>query len=69
MKSENNNLVKVLIKKNQDCEKLEDALKAILLNTLHRKFNNDEVYKTGVLSNIEIALGKEEYDRLLELYS
>ena len=69
MKKQNNKLVDCLIKKNQDCEKLEDALKAILMNTLHRDFNGDIMYKSGVLSNIRIALGEEKYDYFVELYS
>ena len=69
MKKQNNELVDCLIKKNQDCEILEDALKAILMNTLHRDFNGDIMYKSGVLSNIRIALGEEKYNYFVELYS
>lgn len=65
----NKEIIDCLIKKNQDCQKLEDALCAILMNTLHRDFNGDIMYKSGVLSNIRIALGEEKYNYFVELYS
>ena len=69
MKTKNNELVDCLIKQNQYSQKLEDALKAILLNTLNRDFKGDLMYKNGVLANIKMALGKEAYKSAVELYS
>jgi hypothetical protein len=69
MEKKENELVDLLIKKNQECDKLKDALNAILMNTIHRDFNGDIMYKSGVLSNIEMALGEEEYNRSVELYT
>jgi hypothetical protein len=69
MKNKSNELVDLMIKKNQECEKLKDALKAILQNTIHRDFNGDIVYKSGVLTNIKIALGEEDYNYYVELYT
>lgn len=48
--------------------KMQDALETIMLNTLHREFD-DKLYKSMVLSTIEIALGKEEFEKLEKLYS
>lgn len=68
MKTKNSDIINLLIKKNQYCQKLEDALAAILLNTLNRHFD-DIMYKAGVLTNIKIALGEEKYNYYVELYS
>lgn len=45
-----------------------EALEAILLNTINRNFDGDEIYKVGVLSNIRFALGSDEYDLLVKKY-
>lgn len=58
-------LVDCLIKQSQDMDKMKKALEAILLNTLMQK---DTVYKTGILANIRMALGEEEYERLVNFY-
>jgi len=68
MENETNDLVGCLIKKSQECDKLKDALKAILMNTIHRDFGGDIMYKSGVLSNIKMALG-DEYEYYVELYT
>jgi hypothetical protein len=47
---------------------MKDALQAILINTANRTFNGDFVYKSGVLANIELALGKKEFDRIIKTY-
>ena len=65
----NNKLVDLLIEKTQECEKLKGVLKAILMNTLHRDFDGDTVYKYGVLENIRCVLGEEEYNYFVALYS
>lgn len=52
-----------------DYKKYEDALQAIFLNTINKDFNNNRMYKAGVLMNIEMAVGKEKYNRYMELYS
>lgn len=59
----------ILIKLNQDKDKMEDALKAIFMNTINRDFNGDFIYKSGVLSNIEIAIGKEKIKEWEDLYT
>jgi len=69
MAKKNNDIVDILIKKNKDCQRMEDALAAILMNTIHRDFNGDFLYKAGVLSNIKIAIGEEKYEYYKELYS
>lgn len=69
MKTKNKDLVDCLIKQNQYSQKLEDALKAILLNTINRDFKEDVMYKNGVLGNIKMALGEEKYKSAVELYS
>lgn len=69
MKKQNTEIVDCLIEKNQDCERLEDALRAILINTLLRDFKSDIMYKSGVLHNIRIALGDEKYNYYVDVYS
>lgn len=64
---ENREMVDIFIKEARHVVILEDALKAILLNTLHR--NLDPMYKFGVLCNIKAAFGEEEYERLVDMYS
>ena len=69
MGSETNELINLLTKKSQECDKLEETLGVIILNTLHRDFNGDIMYKSGVLGNIKEALGEEKYNHYVELYS
>jgi hypothetical protein len=69
MAKPNKDIVDILIKKNQDCQIMENALAAILMNTLHRDFNGDFIYKSGVLMNIKMALGDEKYEYYKELYT
>ena len=68
-KKKTDDLVHCLIKSEQKCSLMENSLKAILMNTLNRTFDNDPFYKTGVLSSIQVALGKEKYDYWVEYYS
>ncbi len=49
-------------------EKLEDVLKTIMLNTINREFNDNKMYKSGVLSHIEIAVGKEKFEEWEKIY-
>jgi hypothetical protein len=57
-----------LILKTEECERMSNALGTILLNTINRDFDGDVIYKSGVLTNIAIALGKKKYDELVKLY-
>lgn len=62
-------LTSCLIKKNQECENLKDALKNILSNTINRDFGKDGMYKTGVLMNIKVAVGEDLYNEWIEYYT
>jgi hypothetical protein len=64
-----NEIINCLIKNKQDCEIFEEALRAILINTLLRDFEGDIMYKSGVLHNIRVALGDEKYNYYVDLYS
>jgi len=64
-----NDLSTLLIEKTQECDKMKHELKTILMNTIHRDFNGDVMYKAGVLTSIRLSLGDEEYNRAVELYS
>lgn len=50
-------------------ERMKSALEAILMNTLHRDFGGDYVYKVNTLGSIRVALGEEKYNHIVELYS
>jgi len=56
------------ISQSQQINKMKDALIAIMINILPRAFLGDGVFKQGVLSNIEMALGKEEYLKQEQLH-
>ena len=68
-KNDNSDLIQLMIKQSQQMDKLKDCLKNILSNTLHREFKDDIMYKAGVLGNINVAFGDEEYERWVEYYS
>jgi hypothetical protein len=59
-------MVDILIDLNRRKDEMENALKAIFMNTIHME---DCIYKSGVLGNIEMAIGREEYKRWEDLYS
>lgn len=61
-------IVDCLINVNQDKVKLEDALRAIFMNTINRSFDDDPLYKADVLVNIRIAVGDEMYSHWEDLY-
>jgi hypothetical protein len=61
-------LVDCLVEKSQECDRLKDALKNIFANTVNRPFNDDYIYKMGVMGNIEVAVGKEQFEDWEDLY-
>ena len=69
MAKKEKDLTDCLIAKNQECERLKDALKAILMNSIHRDFGKDIMWKSGLLANIRMAFGEEEYNYWFEYYS
>lgn len=59
------NISELLIEQVERNEKLKQALINILSNTIRIE---PSVYQSGVLTNIEMALGKEEYDYWVNYY-
>lgn len=68
MTGKNNPLLDCLTKQSKDIEAMKDALKAILMNTINRDFDGDIVYKMGVLGNIRMAVGEQQYNEWEALY-
>jgi hypothetical protein len=59
-------MVQLMIEQNQRIDRMETAFAAIIMNLIRHE---PSVFRSGVLANCELALGKERYDYYVGLYS
>ena len=57
--------VDVIMRQAEKICKLESALENIFMNAWRQE---PSVFRSGILGNIEMALGKEKYNHLKEIY-